>query len=149
MNTSASANLHWLLKTAKWLPIPKLLFSEKALDGAVCGIYYPPSWKCNHIVPIDGVEYHNKNGIIVINTSYPENIESTMAHEFRHHWQIFSGWKLTSSLFDSLDFENDWTNSVIRYYKEQPYEMDALRYQNKMVRSEAEKWVESLVIESK
>jgi len=54
--------------------------------------------------------------------------ESTIAHEWRHHWQNDAGWTWSHKKFDrSLSY----VDAVVQYFR-QPHEFDALVFQHKI-----------------
>ena len=92
------------------------------------GMYMNP--KNNEVYDEDGKPHEMKFGVIVINPEYPENFAAHLAHEWRHHWQVYHGWKYDGIGADVLD-ELEYDDAVYRYFTESYCEMDALRFQKK------------------
>jgi hypothetical protein len=54
----------------------------------------------------------------------------TLAHEYRHHWQIESGYKIGASVWHQANADS-YQRSIIRYFRSYWWEMDALKFQLK------------------
>lgn len=120
-----SLELNWIRKQVdKTIPIPEVMFYP--LAGA-SGKYYSP--RNTEMFDLDGKPYHMRYGIIVINPRY-SNIATTIAHEWRHHWQHFHGIKFQISplgVFSKMKFNE----GLVSYFKSSRTERDALRFQYK------------------
>ncbi len=122
--------------------------------------FYPDIFLIDNLIPPGGTgcymrpsdeetfEGHPcKNGIIVI-SKLTKDVRSTLAHEFRHHWQHFNTTKVDSnisayilaSLFDPV-------RAYIEYYK-QPHEFDALLFECRVAPNEHNTKVLQIVLEN-
>lgn len=135
-----SLELNWIRKKVdKSIPIPEVVYHP--LDKAG-GKYYQPN-NCELYDP-DGKPYLMRYGVIVIDPEY-EPFQSTIAHEWRHHWQYYNGIKFDISpidLFDNFDYDT----ALLKYFTESNTEQDAVRFQYKHVGffGEYEEWEKSL-----
>jgi len=121
-----SLELNWIRKKCdKTLVMPEVMFLE--IDYA--GMYIHPE-ECEYY-DTDGHPFYAGNGLIIVDTRYPEDVESTIAHEWRHHWQLFNGFKLEASDWDVEIDDNDYNDHLIKYFTSSKFEMDALRFQYK------------------
>lgn len=139
-----SIDLNWLSRRDKQLPIPQLHYDPLLEEYG--GVYYDPEFG---IFEYD--ENHTfdcKNGLIVVSTIYEEDIESTLAHEWRHHWQTFNGCCLDYEYgLESYDF-SDWDtydHNIKRYFLENDFEFDALLFEARMTKNEQAKERLSLI----
>lgn len=128
-----SLELNWLSRYDKDLPLPEIVYSPDNVDfhGRRCGgCYYSPERNeylfGDVYVPFD-------NGVILVGAREPELMIGTLAHEWRHHWQLHRGLAKDGSGYNQEDFASlDTYNAAIRkYFRTQPHEMDALRFQFK------------------
>ena len=120
-----SLELNWIRNFDKSLVIPEVIFHRMDNAGAM---YMPP--RNNEVYDEDGKPHDMKFGVIVINPDYPCYFEPHLAHEWRHHWQHFHGWKydgIGKQILNELKYEN----AVYKYFTESYCEMDALRFQKK------------------
>ena len=84
-----------------------------------------------------GEQVFTKNGLIVIKADideYQSDIDTTLAHEWRHHHQCHSGWDFSDYKHageDIYDWNADWEVATKSFFA-QPSEKDALRFQRKM-----------------
>ena len=122
-----SIELGWIARRAKDLPLPNIVFTSKLPDCGGC--YYKPQ---HGGVYVDLVRYDLSHGLIVIADDGDDHTGSTIAHEWRHHWQLFNlgdckaiGWG--SVLASSVNYEA----AIKRYYRGSSTEMDALLFQHK------------------
>ena len=118
-----SLELNWLRKKVdKSIPIPEVVYHPLENAG---GQYYPPD---NYeLYDPDGKPYSMRYGVIVIDPEY-KPYQSTIAHEWRHHWQEFNGIK-----YDTPEYvdDDDYCKQVKKYYSTSKAELDALRFQYK------------------
>ena len=120
-----SLELNWIRrKCDKSIPMPDVMFYPLA-DAS--GRYYPP--KNREMYDFNGKPYHMRYGVIVINPEY-DNIDSTIAHEWRHHWQHFHGIKFEISSLTMFK-ELEYNESLLKYFTESKTELDALRFEYK------------------
>jgi hypothetical protein len=138
-----SIDLHWLSKRDKWLILPELRIEHAGDVHRNYCYYYPPGvWT----MP-SGLEFDTQNGLIFINADYPAKIESTMAHEWRHHYQHHSGMKSIHTYNPELldwSYEN-YKDSAKKYFS-MLHERDALLFQCKMVEDEGYSTVLDMVL---
>jgi hypothetical protein len=126
-----SIDLHFLSKRDKDLPFPLLKYYRSETEE---GYYVHPS-DCRYVSD-ENLSFDSTNGIIFVNSN-SLSIESTLAHEWRHHWQYYRG-MLKTELYSkykqyiNFNFKNDIVAYTINYYKI-PYELDALRYECKLI----------------
>ena len=119
----SSIDLNWLSRHNRALPIPKLVVDDFASDDS--GHYIPPddAWIVFSDITVDC-----RNGVIVI--SGLDFLPSTIAHEWRHHWQWYRGW----NIFDGqqqVTQDTTYKQQIKRYFRI-PCENDALRFERTM-----------------
>ena len=124
-----SIDTRFVLRRWKQVSQPMIVYNPNLLDHA--GIYIAPTYSVEHICDS---ELFNDAGIIQISTAKnmePLLIESTIAHELRHHWQHSRGWQ-----YDGIGWpvmrsgvELDYQDAVIQYFTRSRSEMDALRFE--------------------
>ncbi len=123
-----SLHLNWIRNIDKSLVIPTVIFSSTINVG---GWYRPPD---RSQIYVDGHYYDSCFGIIVVNATQPEEFAGTIAHEWRHHWQAYHGWKFDgmsgASLIDLINSAG-YNKAIRKYFAESKSEMDALRFQYK------------------
>ncbi len=120
-----SLELNWIKNEDKSLVMPEVVFSSVSWAG---GLYYHPE---DMEVCINGKFYSLEFGLIEIGMT--GIIESTLAHEWRHHWQFFHYGVPDDYLFSwpqeiSVD---EYDKALVKYFLSNPTEMDALRFQYK------------------
>jgi len=126
----------WLSKHERQLPIPNVIYVEGFQFG---GLYVPP-WNKSQI--IEGIEVSPSNGTIIVGIWGDDlPVSLILAHEWRHHWQKWNGWK-----YDGIgwNFSADYKESVKKYFTKSRCEMDALRYETQRAACDQSKWVMSL-----
>jgi hypothetical protein len=119
-----SLELNWIRNVDRTIPMPEVMYFPFT-DAA--GRYYNPELG-KEIYDADGKPFSLKYGVIAVSSKFPELIEETIAHEWRHHWQFFNGFKFDVSpinLFKKFSYEE----ALIRYFATSKTEMDALRFQ--------------------
>lgn len=136
---NSNAELRWLpnsvLKQVPYLPAVEVIENEIA---EYSGYYHIP-------------DNQYPKGLIHIIASNDNCIEATIAHEFRHHWQMFNGDlhpANTLSLFslDHLSYEEQ----IYYYFSKQPAELDALYFERKVTPSEYQRyWIECIMTQGK
>ena len=75
-------------------------------------------------------------GVIFVSAEEPENIESILAHEWRHHWQLYHG-NLPNKFSFNMSRFDDWETydvAIRDYFRSQPHEMDALMFQRRVAK---------------
>ena len=118
-----SFELNWVrLKCDKSIPMPEVVFYS--LDDCA-GKYYHPE---NHeLYDVDGKPYHMRYGVIVVDPDTPL-IHTTIAHEWRHHWQYYHGIEFEiSSIVDN----ESYNESLLQYVTGSKTELDAIRFEYK------------------
>ena len=109
--------LNWLRKSDKDITLPLVILAEGGYSG-----YYLHPYKNEEL--INNRFYPSDKGIIVLN---PEDANaSTLAHEWRHHWQFWNGWENDSTIFN---YNKDRRKEIIRFFTESKSEMDALLFE--------------------
>ena len=126
-----------LAKHDKSLLLPLIVFENVEAGG----LYYQPG---RYEVELNGHFYDAKKGIIVANPEFPDGIDATITHEWRHHWQRFN--RIVGDAFPkwpwqpSVDYE-----ASIKAYFQIWHEWDALMFEYKFARNHInESWVEIL-----
>lgn len=117
-----SLELNWIPKP-KDIPMPNIVV-ESVFN---CSAYYVEPESEQH--EINGHFYDIDNGLIVINENEVDVIfAGTLAHEYRHHWQYYSGIEI-----DSIwEIKSDYKSAIIEYFTTYPIEMDALIFEMKL-----------------
>jgi hypothetical protein len=115
---SRSLEINWLKRFDRSLVVPEVAFS----DLTDCGGYYVRPGKYEW--PLDGKFIDCRFGLIVVGFGW--SAESTIAHEWRHHWQVHNGWTLDHQRFDHTV---KWEDAIRKYFRESRSEMDALRFE--------------------
>lgn len=118
--------LQRLARHDKSLSMPVIVHTP--LDEA-SGYYYEPH---RGELEFDGKFYPGDKGIIVVSTNYPELIDSTITHEWRHHWQRFNKGECPYWPWQPLD---DYEQSIRDYFKVW-HEWDALMFEYRFARNE-------------
>jgi hypothetical protein len=113
------------LKGPKWLPAPTIVVASKTFCGNCDGMCFFPRKE----VFVDGRYYDARNGLLMISEVAHAG---TLAHEYRHHWQWFAGYRK----YDGASFEcpvgGDYATyraAIVRYFAKSRYEWDALLYE--------------------
>jgi len=110
-----SLELNWCRNEDKSLVIPEIEWNGCIEYG---GNYTSP----NEEYPF---------GLITINSSLDDiDIPATIAHEWRHHWQLFHGWTYDGYVWES-GFEKNYEENIFDYFTTSECEMDALRFEYK------------------
>lgn len=114
------SDLHWICGQDKGIPVPNLVYYDNGFGGE----YISPRDEC--VINDEWIDA--KNGVIVVNpTVHPKYHEGIIAHEWRHHWQKFNGWKYDGvyTVFDPSNY-NVTTRKCIMESKS---EFDAVKFQ--------------------
>jgi hypothetical protein len=114
---------HWLQHGAKDLPQAKVVV-VRTIKAA--GLYYKPE-PCEEF--FDGTPVDCSKGILVINAVWLDgelDYANVLAHEWRHHWQLFNWGKN----YDGSRFckELPYRESIVKYFTSSRCEMDALLF---------------------
>jgi hypothetical protein len=128
----------------KQLPTPTLIYAK--LNGAG-GLYIHPSKKP---ILIRGEYIEPSKGTIIVGIGAVGydclDIESTLAHEWRHHWQWWNGYRTNNIRWV---YSGNYEEDIVRYFSNSPNELDALRFEVQQTNSEYSKWWLSLLQQSK
>lgn len=120
-----SLEFNWLpTSIRKGMSTPRLVL----LDATWCGGAY---WRRtdNRCVPESfGLDLDLREGAVIALCASRD--PGTLAHEYRHHWQLESGHQFGESVWQQASWAS-YKNSIIRYFKSYWWEMDALRFQLK------------------
>jgi hypothetical protein len=128
MNTvkHSSIDLNWLYRKSKQTTLPKLVYIDEHSEYG--GFYVEPNY---YPFIYQGKEFQADKGILFVVAD--DTYRSTMAHEWRHHWQKLNGWNLDYDEFD-YDFTGQYKSyksEIVRYFTENKHEMDALLFEVK------------------
>jgi hypothetical protein len=118
-----SLELNWIRKKVdKSIPIPEVVFHP--LDGCAGKYYHPEKYE---LYDLDGKPYLMRYGVIVVNPEC-ELVQTTIAHEWRHHWQYYNG--IEFEISPRVDNE-DYDKSLLKYFTGSKTEFDAIRFECK------------------
>ena len=111
-----SLELNWLPNSMlKNIPTPEIYMVDDANYG---GCYYHISSK------------YKRGRIIIVDIA--ETIASTIAHEWRHCWQNHNNnLPEQGSSWEQHSKGKTYKKAIISYFKDQPFEMDALLFELK------------------
>jgi hypothetical protein len=95
-----------------------------------------------------GGYYDTTKIVVVLHPDECNNaIASTIAHEFRHHTQLVLNQRNVPSIAVPEDIFDNYPQAIRRYFRSSISEMDALVYQNKIIKSHtAEQWLKAYVL---
>lgn len=106
------------LSLRKGIPTPEIAFVDSHEEIGCSGYYDAAGGHCGRLVAVNG-----------------EDCESTLAHEYRHHWQRHAG------CFDSQtaawvpdDWQDDYWTKIRDYFSFQLHEYDALLFELALTR---------------
>ena len=100
-----SLEVNWLRRFDRSLVVPEVVYTPTPTsDGSEVGGYYVHPGKYEWM--IDGKYYDGAFGILVVGTMYGDDAVSTLAHEWRHHWQLHNG-----MTFDHMPWTNAMSNT--------------------------------------
>jgi hypothetical protein len=133
--------LNWLHRKAKDLIIPALLIVPQYAWRKFPGCYYhPQSGEIEfrgHFTPLS-------NGLIIaseITDWCPGGFASTLAHEWRHHWQWFN---MTRGKGATWDPTLPYDKAIVKFF-ESKIELDALLFSHAVAPCEETRIWKSLV----
>jgi hypothetical protein len=118
-----SLELNWIRRQDKGLLLPAVVFAD--LEN--CGGYYVKPRRRETF--IDGRYCDLERGLIAISTRWPDFQASTLAHEWRHHWQAEHGFSMEESWGFDADWDADYDQQLRRFFRTQAIERDALAFQ--------------------
>lgn len=131
-----SIGINWLRKLDKSLPTPFVIYDDLGENGPG-GLHYSATRGGYYID--DNYKAHSlaRGGIVVnINPIVLEtiSIEATLAHEWRHQWQDYQGWKYDGiGLSENRDLKSDeYHTHYMNYFNKSKSEMDALMFAYRM-----------------
>ena len=139
MNTSSYLELNWLARADKYILLPPVIFADISYGGF---LHFPDKKE----VLIGDKYYPADRGLIVISETYPEEIESSIAHEWRHLWQCYqygipisvANWNLKSPL--------TFKEQIIKFFTTDSKEYDALLFTLKKAPNDTSKeWYEWII----
>ncbi len=120
--------LDWLpLSDRKGLPTPRVVLRDVADCSGRFYCRLPYRW-VEHDIDIE----RSERDVILLSTHWGEPSASTIAHEHRHFQQRYlTGLPQSGHYrqpFSDGGTVEGWRIAIRRYYREHPWEMDALRY---------------------
>ena len=129
-----SLETNWLKRFDRSLTQPEVVFvADLNIDGVKVGGYYiePQSRE----VAVGEFLVDAQFGVIAVSSNKEDDfIASTIAHEWRHHWQRHNGIK-----FDHIKWTGDksipWEDSIRKYFLSSRSEMDALLFEGRTSKS--------------
>ena len=135
-----SLELSWLGSDVKGYSLPALVFSARRDVG---GCYYHPE---RAEVLLDETHHDLTRGLIVISSVWPELIPSSIAHEWRHHWQFLNGWQYDGKAWnwDRVNQAN-YDAAIVSFFTQSRSERDALRFERRKSQNDSnEQWISLL-----
>lgn len=124
-------------KSEKAAGFPLVVMEEHPETGGVevGGFYVSPR---RDELEVGGRFYDLAGGLIVA------RCDSTVAHEWRHHWQWFHGWTYDGIGWPPKPYRSYW-DGIRRYFRESRSEMDALLYEVERVPVDSTlSWLEAI-----
>ena len=119
-----SLELSWLPTSfLKSVNTPRVAFVSNVSYG---GCYYKQQEFANDDIDL------RRSALICISNKYEDTIASTIAHEFRHHWQQLA-WGNNAKV-TRLDWSQGYDKGIIKYFTSDFREFDALRFEHKYAR---------------
>jgi len=143
--------LDWLSKKYKGTPVPEIVYSGTIEYG---GCYYDPYTSIDgkhYEICINNKMFNSKNGVIEIGHSCDDHhIQHTIAHEYRHHIQYMVGLINYDGIGNYIDNNNmSYENFVKNYFLKSKYELDALLFAYKYVKSSTATYWMDLIHQAK
>lgn len=128
--------LSWLpMSDRKGLPMPRVVFRDIAWAS---GAFFCRMAERCFDKELDADR--NDGDVLVISTHWGQPSASTIAHEHRHFQQYYCLGLPQCGVVQPFqmmgDGEEDWRAGIRRFYRAQPWEMDALRYAMRIHRDE-------------
>lgn len=118
-----SIELNWIRNVDKSLFIPEVVVADEGVSGHYLS---PLKEECY----LDGGWFDRRFGIIVISPDQAEEeVEGTLAHEWRHHWQECHGWKYDGVPLRACGFEKSYDAAIIHFFTKSASEMDAFCFE--------------------
>ena len=122
MNTSSYLELNWLAKADKHILLPPVIFTDIKEGGF---LHFPEKKE----VLIGNKYYPADRGLIVVNCTYPDMIESVLAHEWRHLWQYYQWGKPASVAQWNSSSPLTYKEQIVKYFTTDSKEYDALLFE--------------------
>ena len=115
--------LDWLSRKLRHISKPPVYYIE---DSDQSGFYINPQ---RGVYEYKGKEFDMCNGLIIIN--YDDgDIASTLAHEFRHHWQWCRfGESAYENYVDYFSLTGTYEEKIKQYFNYNQIEHDALMFE--------------------
>jgi hypothetical protein len=136
--------LNWLRKGHKEIDLPEVIYISPKIGYSAA--YYRP---VKEEIFIEGRYYNREKGIIVLVDNRREEdkgFASSIAHEWRHHWQFHKGFLLPLSAkrpYDPEKAAENYKREIIQFFKQNSDEMDALLFSVRKVPCDYElEWIE-------
>ncbi len=119
----------WLRKHDRALVVPEIVFAEIETSG----FYAHPRPDTRDI---NGVVVDCSRGIIVVNSLDEAELHaSTLAHEWRHHWQRHNGWAEDGSSWSVTDGSRPYEERIVEFLRRFPSERDAVMFEHRVAPS--------------
>jgi hypothetical protein len=122
-------NISWLQRQAKDLPTPQMVVVAGPAWERYPACYYLPH---KSEILLNGRYIPLTNGLVVVSESvFDESIggvASTLAHEWRHHWQHFNFKHRTC--VKPFDYSISYREAIVRFYRNHK-ELDALLFSHR------------------
>jgi len=131
--------LNWLAKADKYIPLPIVVFTP--LD--YCGGFFAYPQKKEGLI---GEKYYPLDRGLIAVDDRSSNFSSTLAHEWRHLWQLYNLGKKDYCHRPDASPGLPYKQRIIKYFLSDARELDALLFQRKKVYAEyAERWYEWII----
>ena len=123
-----SLELNWIRrKCDKSIPMPEVVYYPLSHAS---GKYYHPEDR-NELYDADGMPHSMKYGVIVINSN-SIMMNTTIAHEWRHHWQYYNGIEFEiGNPPDANLKKEEYEKGLKKYFTDSKTEWDAIRFEYK------------------
>ena len=137
--------LNWLARSDKDILLPEVVFVDD-MDMDCSGFCMYPR---KEEILIDGRYYSRSRGVIVIKSDDP-CIDSTLAHEWRHLWQVYHyGEREDGYAMWGSESHLSYKQQIVNYFKSDVIEMDALLFERKKASCEIiDEWYEWIIKEA-
>ena len=131
----------WLARHDRQLPVPQMMYVENLSVGG----YYAQPWPWPQFV--EGIEVPPSRGTILIGIEREIlTLEAVMAHEFRHHWQRWNGWRYDGAPWHPPVDPAQKTAAMRRFFLASRSELDALAHEVRHARDDGSRWLWSLCV---
>ena len=131
--------LNWLARSDKDILLPEVVFDNDMEAGGFC--MYPRKEEI-----LLGEKYYPRDrGIIVVHSDYPGQA-STLAHEWRHLWQVYNYGEPGECSWWDTESHLSYKQQIINFFKSDTREMDALLFERQKAFCEVvEEWYEWII----